>query len=163
MEHFQSQNKRIENGALNGTRAQPLHLDTLGLTNGCIDSKIEAPFYLEYAFNNTYGLQTIPEDKYLEAQNNLTKEGGCYDLIDQCRLSAASDIENIGTNETINAACALATQYCFQFVQGAYTEFSGVRKTSALSLITTDPPSATLSTSPSPNPPSSHPNTSSAT
>jgi hypothetical protein len=127
MSHFQSQNKKIENGSLNGTHARPLHLDTLGLTNGCIDSKIEGPFYPEYAFNNTYGLQTIPEDKYLEAKTNLTKEGGCFDLVDQCRLLAASDPDNTGTNETVNAACALATQYCFQFVQGAYTEFSGVR------------------------------------
>jgi hypothetical protein len=134
MAHFHAQNKKIENGEVSGIHAKPLHLDTLGITNGCIDSKIEAPFYPEFAFNNTYGLQTIPENIYLEARNNLTKEGGCNDMIDQCRALAAFDPENVGTNETVNAACALATQYCFQFVQGAYTEVSGVCTTMALSL-----------------------------
>ncbi|KAH7406758.1 putative carboxypeptidase S1 [Phaeosphaeria sp. MPI-PUGE-AT-0046c] len=126
MEHFQSQNRKIESGLLNSTHVRHLHLDTLGLTNACIDAKIEAPFYLEYAVNNTYGLQTISEDTYLEARNNLTKPGGCYDLIDQCHtLTAKYDARNTGTNEMVNAACSLATQYCYQFVQGAYTETSG--------------------------------------
>jgi hypothetical protein len=96
------------------------------MTNGCIDSKIEAPFYLEYAVNNTYGVHTVSNDVYLDARNNLTKEGGCNTLIDQCRALAAFDTENTGTNNTINAACALATQYCWQFVQGAFTAASGV-------------------------------------
>lgn len=125
MSHFQSQNSKIENGSLNATH---LHLDTLGLINGCIDSKIEAPFYPEFAVNNTYGLHAIPEATYLDARNNLTKEGGCYDLIEQCRdLATIYDPENIGTNTTVNDACATATLYCFQFVQGAYTAQSGVR------------------------------------
>ncbi|KAF2870669.1 Alpha/Beta hydrolase protein [Massariosphaeria phaeospora] len=125
MAYFLSQNEKIANGTLDGICAKRLHLDTLGITNGCIDSKIESPFYPEFAVNNTYGLQAIPQDVYLEARNNLTKEGGCYDLIDQCRALDAFDVEHIGTNETVNAACALATQFCFQFVQGAYTEASG--------------------------------------
>jgi hypothetical protein len=128
MAYFQSQNKKIESGLLKGTAAKHLHLDTLGLTNGCIDSKIEGPFYPEYAFNNTYGLQVIPESVYLDAKNNMTKEGGCLDLIDQCRTLAIYDSENLGTNDTINAACALATQYCYQYVQGAIA-LSGVRTT----------------------------------
>lgn len=128
MSYFQSQNQKIKNGTLNSIHAKYLHLDTLGITNGCIDSKIEAPFYPEYAFNNTYRLQAIPEDVYLEARNNLTKEGGCYDMIDQCReLAAVYDSENIGTNDTVNEVCATATQYCFAYVQGAYTEVSDVR------------------------------------
>ncbi|KAH7071608.1 Alpha/Beta hydrolase protein [Paraphoma chrysanthemicola] len=125
MAHFESQHKRIQNGMLDGIHAKQLHLDTLGITNGCIDSKIEAPYYLEYAVNNTYGLQTIPDDVHQEARNNLTKAGGCYDLIDQCRSMAVFDPENVGTNETVNSACAVATQYCFTFVQGAFTAVSG--------------------------------------
>lgn len=127
MEHFQSQNKKLESGQLNSTHAKHLHLDTLGLTNACIDSKIEAPFYPEYAFNNTYGLETIPEEAYLQSLNNLTKSGGCYDLLEQCRnLAAQFDAENSGTNEEVNLACSEATQYCMEFVQGAYTALSGV-------------------------------------
>lgn len=128
MAHFQSQNERIENGTLNSPlyTTKHLNLDTLGITNGCIDAKIEAPLYPEIAFNNTYGLQAVTEDVYLDSLNNLTKPGGCNDLIDKCRDLAVFDPEITGTNETINAACALATQFCFQFVQGAYVELSGV-------------------------------------
>jgi hypothetical protein len=133
MAHFLAQNEKINKGLLNGTHAKHLHLDTLGLTNACIDSKIEAPYYLEMAVNNTYGLQTIPDNVYQEARNNLTKKGGCDDLIDQCRLYARADLESVGTNDTVNAACAAATVYCYQYVQGAYTEVSGVSVIQALS------------------------------
>jgi hypothetical protein len=135
MAYFQSQNRKIESGSLKNTHAKPLHLDTLGLTNGCIDSKVEGPFYPEFAFNNTYDFQAIPEEVYLDAKNNLTKEGGCYDLVDQCRSLAVYDAENAGTNDTINSACALATQYCYQYVQGAIAA-SGVSSTTVVS--TTD-------------------------
>ncbi|ORX94028.1 Alpha/Beta hydrolase protein [Clohesyomyces aquaticus] len=126
MAHFQTQNSKIQNGTLDGIRAKHLNLDTLGLTNACIDSRIEAPFYPEMAFNNTYGFQAIPENIYQEARNNMTKKGGCMDLLDQCRaLGKVSDPDNVGNNDTVNAACGLATGYCFEFVQGAYTAVSG--------------------------------------
>jgi hypothetical protein len=131
MAFFQSQNEKIQNGSIDDPNARYIHLDTLGLTNACVDSKIEAPFYLEFAVNNTYGVQTIPQEIYLDAKDNLTKEGGCNDLVDQCRALASFDTDNTGTNETVNAACALATQYCFQFVQGAFTQASNVRAISA--------------------------------
>jgi hypothetical protein len=122
MAYFQSQNKKIEGGSLKGPRAKHLNLDTLGMTNGCIDSAIEGPLYPEYAFNNTYGFQLYPEEVYLDVKNNVTT---CLGLVDKCRILAAYDAENIGTNDTINAACAGATLYCYQYVQGAYA-LSGV-------------------------------------
>ncbi|KAJ4296257.1 hypothetical protein N0V90_006302 [Kalmusia sp. IMI 367209] len=127
MAHLESQNRKMRDGTLTSPLRSitPIHLDTLGIINGCIDAKIESPFYLQMATNNTYGLQTIPEDAYQQALTNLTMDGGCNDLIDQCRAFATADPENTGTNATINEACATATQFCFQFVQGAYTETSG--------------------------------------
>ncbi|KAF2106173.1 Alpha/Beta hydrolase protein [Lophiotrema nucula] len=125
--HFESQNRLLRNCTLTSPlrNATLLHLDTLGITNGCIDAKIEAPLYPEMAFNNTYGLQTITGDAYNASLTNHTKPGGCNDLITQCRTLALADSENTGTNTTINSACALASQYCFAFVQGAYTATSG--------------------------------------
>ncbi|UPX19027.1 Carboxypeptidase D [Ascochyta rabiei] len=122
MAHFQAQNDKIpHNGTLDGVHARHLHLDTLGLTNGCVDAKIEGSYYPQYAFNNTYGLQTISEDVYRGALTNLTKEGGCYDLIERCRSLAIFELGQYGTNHTVNEACATATLYCFQYVQGAFT------------------------------------------
>jgi hypothetical protein len=122
MAYFQSQNKKIESGSLKGSRAKRLNLDTLGITNGCVDSEIEGPLYPEYAFNNTYGFQLYPEEVYLDLKNNVTS---CLGLVEQCRTLAAYDPENLGTNDTINAACAGATLYCYQYVQAAYA-LSGV-------------------------------------
>lgn len=103
-----------------------MHLDTLGITNGCVDAKIEVPTYLQMAVNNTYRLQTITEDVYQSALNNLTKVGGGNDLLDRCRTLALADPENTGTNETINEACIAASEFFFSNVQGAYTATSGV-------------------------------------
>ena len=132
MAHFESQNHKIPNNTANytvdGLHAKRINLDTLGLTNACVDSQIEAQFYPHFAFNNTYDTQTITEKLYLDSLNNFTKPGGCNDLINGCRaLGAASDPEQTGRNETVNAACALASTYCFAFVQGAYVATSGVR------------------------------------
>jgi len=128
MAYFESQNRQIHAGALTTSlrTVTALHLDTLGITNGCIDAKIEGQLYPKMAFNNTYGLQAITEEVYNAALANLTKPGGCNDLVDQCREVATTDSENTGANETINKACALAAQFCWEAVQGAYTATSGV-------------------------------------
>lgn len=126
MAYFQSQNKMIRDGSTSGIDATPIHLDTLGITNGCIDSKIEIPFYLEYAVNNTYGFKSITDDIYNDARNNLTKAGGCNDLVDRCRALNRFDAEDAAANDTVNAACAELRPYCWQYVQGAYVAASGV-------------------------------------
>ncbi|KAF2649970.1 putative carboxypeptidase S1 [Lophiostoma macrostomum CBS 122681] len=128
MSHFITQNEKIQDGSIESAVCDPqvLNLDTLGMTNGCIDAQIEAPFYPEMAFNNTYGLQAISEDVFHESLNNLTKSGGCNDLITECRaLAAASDPENIAANDTVNAACGAASAYCWAYVQGAFVDLSG--------------------------------------
>lgn len=83
--------------------------------------------YLEFANNNTYGIKTIPDDVFEDASNNITKPGGCNDLIATCReAQALGDPDDLGTNNTVNEICAAATEFCFEFVQGAYVEYSGV-------------------------------------
>ncbi|KAH7128376.1 Alpha/Beta hydrolase protein [Dendryphion nanum] len=125
VEHFQSQNEKIQNGRLNGICAKKIRLDTLGVTNGCVDLAIEGQYYPEFAFNNTYGFQAYSEDVYKDAKNNFTKPGGCRDMVDKCHvLAKESDPHNVGTNDTVNKACADASMYCFESVQGAY-ELSG--------------------------------------
>lgn len=128
MAHFEAQNRRMQNGTLVSPLRNTtyLQLDVLGITNGCVDARIEAPFYPHQAFNNTYGLQAITEEVYEQALGNLTMPDGCYDLIDQCRAIAAADPENTASNMTINEACAAASTFCFGVVQGAFTATSGV-------------------------------------
>jgi carboxypeptidase C (cathepsin A) len=88
-------------------------VDTLGLTNGCIDFEQALPGFPEYAYNNTYGVQFLSEAQYNAAMDNLTSPGGALDLIKTCRtLGLAGDPQFFGNNETVNKVCGEA------FVQG---------------------------------------------
>jgi hypothetical protein len=98
-----------------------LSLDTVGITNGCIDTLISAPSYPDYAFNNTYGLQMIPKDVYEAAVAADVGPGGCQDQILECqKLGNEWDPLELGNNATVNAICANATGFCFSEVQGVY-------------------------------------------
>jgi hypothetical protein len=122
--YFQKQNQKIKSGQLKG---QMLHLDTLGTTNGATDMLYQIRSYPEFAYNNTYGKQWIPKAAYEESLQNLTKAGGCYDLIRQCRaLATIGDAGFSNSNATVNLACARATQNCASNVIGAYDVYSGV-------------------------------------
>jgi hypothetical protein len=94
-------------------------VDTIGITNGCIDLLVSIPSYPEYTCNNTYGIELVTEDTYASAMHNFTKPGGCRDLIEQCRaLGDIGDPDNVGSNSTVNEACQLATSFCFAYVIG---------------------------------------------
>ena len=121
--YFQKQNVRIANGELKGSHI--LQLDTLGMTNGCVDGLYQSYWYPDMAYNNTYDLQVIPLDVYEEAKTNFTKPGGCRDLILRCReLGAMYDPDQLANNATVNNACLNAEDYCSTYVQGAYDAHS---------------------------------------
>ena len=88
-------------------------VDTLGLTNGCIDFEQALTGFPQYAYNNTYGVRFLSEAQYNAAMDNLTSPGGVLDLIKTCRaLGLAGDPHFFGNNETVNEVCVDA------FVQG---------------------------------------------
>lgn len=103
-------------------------MDTLGITNGCVDMLISTPSYPAYAHNNTYGLQLFSESMYRETSYNFTKPGGCRDLITKCRaLGEQGDPCWVGDNSTVNQACNAATQYCYAYVVGDLGAVANVR------------------------------------
>ena len=88
-------------------------VDNVGITNGFIDFAHSISFYPEYAFNNTYE-PLITEEVYSAAKESYTSEGGCADLIKQCRAKVEEvDPEGRGTDATANAICYKATAICF--------------------------------------------------
>ncbi|KAF7175275.1 hypothetical protein CNMCM7691_007315 [Aspergillus felis] len=122
---FQEQNGKIERGML-PDEYHYIHLDTLGIINGCVDLLTQAPFYLDMAYNNTYGIEAINKTVYERAMNAWSKPGGCKDLIVECReLAAEGDPSMSGRNETVNTACRKANDYCNNQVEGPYALFSG--------------------------------------
>lgn len=126
---FQEQNKKIASGSLPGQEEKEyhyIHLDTLGIMNGCVDLLTQAPYYPEMAYNNTYGIQAINQTLYEKAMHAWNKPGGAKDLIIECRrLAAEGDPGMTGGNATVNKACLRASSFSSNEVEGAYTKFSG--------------------------------------
>ncbi|KAJ5986490.1 Carboxypeptidase S1 [Penicillium sp. IBT 35674x] len=124
---FQEQNEKIKNGTITAPgESHYIHLDTLGIINGCVDLLVQAPTYPVMAYNNTYGIETINKTVYEEALNAWSKPGGCKDLITDCRaLAAEGDPQMYGNNETVNKACQKANTFCSNAVEGPYTNFAG--------------------------------------
>ncbi|KAJ5805839.1 Carboxypeptidase S1 [Penicillium pulvis] len=124
---FQEQNEKIKNGTITAPgESHYIHLDTLGIINGCVDLLVQAPTYPVMAYNNTYGIETINKTVYEEALNAWSKPGGCKDLITDCRaLAAEGDPQMYGNNETVNKACQKANSFCSNAVEGPYTNFAG--------------------------------------
>ncbi|KAK6073093.1 carboxypeptidase s1 [Seiridium cupressi] len=115
---FESQNTKIASGDIKS--AVPLHLDTLGIVNGCLDIMTQMPFFPEFAFNNTYGIQVINETVYEAA---VAAWPQCQELVSTCRsLAADQDPLNAGTSDEVNTACFTANQYCFANMWKPYSD-----------------------------------------
>ena len=108
---FENQNTKISNGTLKGPGVHYIHLDTLGIINGCIDWLYTSPAYLDQAYNNTYGLELINQTIYETGKESWSRPGGCKDQNLHCRdLAAKSDPNGYGEDEKVNKACVEATQ-----------------------------------------------------
>ena len=108
---FSEQNGLIEAGKANGTK---LVMDTLGIGNGIISERIQAPYYPEFAVNNTYGIKALNDTMYEYAMLSYYVGGGCRDSIDEC-----SEIEALQTIDAFDT-CSSATAICRGLVEGIY-------------------------------------------
>ncbi|KXS97328.1 hypothetical protein AC578_10712 [Pseudocercospora eumusae] len=119
---FVEQNQAIKSGKLNGTI---LPVDTAGWTNGCTDLLYQGEWTPDMAYNNTYGLQILPDDVYAAAKEAWSTEGGARDQLLACReLGDQYDPDFLGLNETVNAICANATLTYAKYVQAPYNYVS---------------------------------------
>lgn len=98
-----------------------------------VDTRAFAAGYIEFARNNTFGIEVYDEEVCDGLLEKLTAPGeGCYDLVDRCRLLVQEgDPERFGSNKTVNEACVAATDMCFGEIQGAYTAFTNVSDASS--------------------------------
>ncbi|KAK5197367.1 hypothetical protein LTR92_003306 [Exophiala xenobiotica] len=98
-------------------KTKNLKVDAIGITNGCIDFEYSMEGYLDFANNNTYGVKFLPQDLYEEAHTNLTKPGGCLDMIKQCRQAGiVGDSGFSGNNATVNETCEDTFLYCYSII-----------------------------------------------
>lgn len=86
-----------------------------------MDIVSEAQSYPEMAYNNPYGIKTIPKEAYDAMVQNVTGPDGCLDLTHKCRqLQAKYDPLSLGNSKIVNEACVGATALCFE-AQGIYS------------------------------------------
>ena len=113
--YFDEQNALIANGSASGT---PLIFDTLGIGNGIISESIQAPYYPEFAVNNTYGIKAVNDTVYEYMKFACYMIGGCLDLCSQCEQVNRST--NVGQQ-----VCFQATDQCRTNVESPYYMYSG--------------------------------------
>ncbi|KAL9094006.1 MAG: hypothetical protein Q9165_003676 [Trypethelium subeluteriae] len=122
---FQEQNMKIRNGTWNDAgETYYMHLDTLGIINGCIDLQLMAPSYPQYAYNNTYEIQAINQSIYSAALEAYYGPHGVRDLVDDCRAKAViADPKNQGNDDMVAKTCSLAST-AVHGIEGLYAEHS---------------------------------------
>ncbi|KAF7596880.1 hypothetical protein BBP40_011925 [Aspergillus hancockii] len=81
---FQEQNDKIAKGTAEEA-AQYLHLDTLGIVNGLIDTVVQGESYITWPYNNTYGLEIFNQSVYDSLMYDWTRPGGCHDQARACQ------------------------------------------------------------------------------
>lgn len=108
---FMTQNELIANGSVSGPGTHYLHLDTLGIINGCINSEDTTSAYVEFPVANTYGIQGFTEEQYLHAKYEFIREGGLRDQIRECRrMQLETDPNDYGDVKKTNDYCAEAAE-----------------------------------------------------
>ncbi|KAH8590315.1 putative carboxypeptidase S1 [Bisporella sp. PMI_857] len=115
---FEEQNDKIANGIITTPGAHYLHIDTLGIVNGCQDWYESGSAYPDFAYNNTYGIQAYNETQYKNVTHNWEKPGGGKDKFQKCRdLAVEKDPKNIGNNDEVTAACKASGDALFELIE----------------------------------------------
>ncbi|KAF2196786.1 peptidase S10, serine carboxypeptidase [Delitschia confertaspora ATCC 74209] len=112
--YFYQQNEAIRNGSVSGV---PLEMDTLGIINGIVDESIQAPYYPEFATNNTYGIKSINDTIYTVMKDAYYMLGGCRDQVEACRVEDRSTPHG-------QMVCSRATTFCRTYVEGLYYDYA---------------------------------------
>ena len=81
---------------------------------------------VEFAVNNTYGIQAYNDSVATATSASLAEPGGCMDQVAGCQgLQQQYDPANRGTNQSVNTACLSAFVFCESAIDGPYMS-SGV-------------------------------------
>ena len=113
--YFYDQNQAIANGTASGIQ---LTFDTLGIGNGIVDEAIQAPYYAEFAVNNTYGIKAVNDTIYNFMKMSYYITDGCRDYYEYCAESLRNSLPDFET-------CSSATTICRTFCEEPYYDYSG--------------------------------------
>lgn len=110
---WEQQNNRRSNGTISRNGTLDIKLASLGIINGCVDDLVQAPYYPIMAINNSFAYESINPTRAMLASASFTSNGGCRDLINQCRAAVgAQDPDNEGDVGVVNSLCSNAYSFC---------------------------------------------------
>jgi len=113
--YFYQQNEKIRNGSAAGVEVL---MDSLGIIYCIVDEQILAPYYPEFAVNNTYGIKAVNDTVYTFMKQAYYMPEGCHDQIEYCKQSDR-------TTEDGYLTCSSATNLCRSLVEEPYYAFGG--------------------------------------
>ncbi|KAK6956881.1 hypothetical protein Daesc_002163 [Daldinia eschscholtzii] len=120
---WEQMNKARGNSTVSNSTSIEIRLASLGIVNGCVDDLIQAPYYPVMAVDNTYGFPAINPVRAKMANASFYNDGGCRDLINQCRAAVASkDPNNRGSVPDVNRICESAYNNCTNNVMLPYLD-----------------------------------------
>lgn len=109
--YFEQQNLARLNGTISSSSTLAISLQAVGIVNGKIDDLVQDYYYPIFAYNNTYGIQTISQSDELNALNNYTTD--CLSQIQTCRAAVeVTDLEGYGDVNSTNTLCGQAELTC---------------------------------------------------
>ncbi|KAF4552649.1 Serine carboxypeptidase-like protein 5 [Elsinoe fawcettii] len=119
--YFDEQTDRILRGDVTANNSIEIRVETLGIVNGIIEDLIQNYYSIQYAYNNTYGLQAISQ---LQQINGLRSyQDICMPAINRCRQAASSqDPDNEGDVDTVNQICTVAQYACYNSSSAAFLQ-----------------------------------------
>ena len=116
---FQEQNNQLKDGLLPADTLD-IHLGSVGIVNGVLDVLVAAVSVLEFAYNNTYGIEGINLTTFRESISAVDEKMGCRDLVSQCgTMAALHDPEGFGNDNRTNSVCGRAFRICSEVARAA--------------------------------------------
>ena len=126
---FTEQNEKIKNGTITQPGAHYVHLDTLGIINGCIAFTDQNLAYITFAHNNTYGIQVTNKTIYDRQMHEFEREGGLRDAIQKCqRIAREADPNYRGDVDEVNKYCSEFEDLDVDLIERPYFESQKVNQ-----------------------------------
>lgn len=109
--YFEQQNEARLIGTIPSNSSLAIQLQTVGIINGKIDDLVQDYYYPSFAYNNTYGIETITLTDELNELNEYAND--CVSQIEDCRNAMIlTDPEGYGDVDGTNDLCSAAQITC---------------------------------------------------
>lgn len=103
--------------------SRPIRVSTVGIISPLIDLGISGLAGIEFAANNSYGIEILDRQTADALLTQYGAEGGCGELLDACRAIVDElDPDGWGNATEVGPVCVPAFQACFGLTEPPYMQ-----------------------------------------